>query len=331
MKRWGITFPLDGVPLPAHREVLREAESLGYTDAWTAEIDGPDAFVPVALASAWTEKLHLGTAIANVFTRGPALLAQQATACAEAAPGRFSLGIGSSSPAIVENWNGGEFTRPLERVRETLAFLRSVFAGERAANETLGVTRFRIGRRFADPPPIYVAALREKMLALAGSSAEGVVINWLGPDDVPQVVAVAKEAAKAAGRDPEALEVVCRIMVIPNADEEISHFVARRAVAGYMTTPVYRDFQRWLGRGKALRPMQEAWHAGDRPKATELVPEKVIDDLFVMGDWNACRDKIEAYVRNGVTVPVISIMPTALDPKELGAKNITAMKELAPR
>ena len=185
MKRWGITFPLDGVPLPAHREVLREAESLGYTDAWTAEIDGPDAFVPVALASAWTEKLHLGTAIANVFTRGPALLAQQATACAEATPGRFSLGIGSSSPAIVENWNGGEFRRPLERVRETLAFLRSVFAGERAANETLGVTRFRIGRRFADPPPIYVAALREKMLALAGSSAEGVVINWLGPDALP--------------------------------------------------------------------------------------------------------------------------------------------------
>ena len=78
MDRWGLTFPLDGVPLPAHREVLREAESLGYTDAWTAEVDGLDAFTPVALAAAWTEKLRLGTAIANVFTRGPALLAQTA-------------------------------------------------------------------------------------------------------------------------------------------------------------------------------------------------------------------------------------------------------------
>lgn len=329
--RWGITFPLDGVPLPAHRDVLREAETLGYTDAWTAEIDGPDAFVPCALASAWTDNLQLGTAIANVFTRGPALLAQSALAVAEAAPGRFNLGIGASSPAIVENWNGGEFVRPLERVRETLAFLRSVFAGERAVNETLGVKRFRIGRRFADPPPIFVAALREKMLALAGRSAEGVAINWLGPDDVPQVVKVAKDAAKEAGRDPDALEVVCRIFVIPAASDDTARFVARRAIAGYMTTPVYRGFQRWLGRGKALRPMQEAWHAGDRATATELVPDSVIEDLFVMGDRKACLDKIEAYVRNGVTIPVLNIMPTALDPKELGKRNIEMMKVLAPR
>ena len=60
MERWGITFPLDGVPLPAHREVLREAETLGYTDAWTSETDGPDAFAPCVLASAWTDKLRLG-------------------------------------------------------------------------------------------------------------------------------------------------------------------------------------------------------------------------------------------------------------------------------
>ena len=66
-ERWGITFPLDGVPLPAHREVLRDAEALGYTDAWTAEVDGLDAFTPLALAATWTDKLRFGTAIANVF------------------------------------------------------------------------------------------------------------------------------------------------------------------------------------------------------------------------------------------------------------------------
>src|SRR3989304_9936083 len=124
MDRWGLTFPLDGVPLPAHREVLREAESLGYTDAWTAEVDGPDAFTPVALAAAWTERIRLGTAIASVFTRTPTVMAQTAWAIAEAAPGRFCLGLGSSSPAIVENWNGGPFRKPLTRVRDTPAVLR---------------------------------------------------------------------------------------------------------------------------------------------------------------------------------------------------------------
>ena len=85
--RWGFTFPLEGVPLSEHRAVLQEAERLGYTDAWTAEVDGHDAFVPLALAAAWTEKIRLGTAIANVFTRGPALLAMEAAAMADAAPG----------------------------------------------------------------------------------------------------------------------------------------------------------------------------------------------------------------------------------------------------
>src|SRR3990172_1132733 len=101
MNRWGLTIPLDGVPLSAHREVLQEAEALGYTDVWSAEVDGSDAFTPLALAAAWTERLRLGTAIANVFTRGPALLAQTVAALAEAAPGRFCLGIGARSPALV--------------------------------------------------------------------------------------------------------------------------------------------------------------------------------------------------------------------------------------
>src|SRR3990172_9816427 len=121
--RWGFTFPLEGVPLPAHREVLLEAERLGYTDAWTFEMNGTDAFVPLALAAAWTERLRLGTAIANIFTRTPALLAMEAAALSEGAPGRFCLGLGTSSPAIVENWNGVPLRRPLRRMREMGRFL----------------------------------------------------------------------------------------------------------------------------------------------------------------------------------------------------------------
>jgi probable F420-dependent oxidoreductase len=330
-RRWGFTYPLDAVPIAAHREVLQQAESLGYTDAWTAEVDQLDGFVPIAPAALWTERMRFGTAIANVFIRGPALLAQQAAAVAEIAPGRFVLGVGASSPAIIENWNGMKMRRPLERVRETVAFLRQAFAGERASNETLGVRGFRMGRRFAEPPPIFIAALRRKMLELAGSEGDGVIINWLGPNDVPKVVAVAKNAAKQAGRDADALEVVCRIFVIPTDNDAIIQAVARRAIAGYMTTPVYGAFQRWLGRGEALAPMQEAWAAGDRQQATSLVPQQVIDDLFVTGGRNACLDKIESYVTNGVTTPVLSFLPAVLDFKELGRRNIELIKELAPR
>ena len=329
MKRWGLTFPLDGVPLPAHRELLREAETLGYTDAWTLEVDGLDSFTPAALAATWTDKIRIGTAIANVFTRGPALLAQSAVAVAEVAGGRFCLGVGSSSPAIVENWNGVPFERPYTRMRETVAFLKSVFAGGKAQSEELGVRGFRIGRRVARPPPIFIAALQERMLRLAGSEGDGVIINWLTPDDVPKVVAVAKDAARAAGRDADALEVVCRIMVLPTENEELARFVARRAVAGYLTTPVYGGFHEWLGRGEALRPMQEAWDAGDRKAATELAPEELIEGLFVTGDAQSCLDQIEAYCRNGVTLPVLNLMSVEPDADARGARTVAAVKEAA--
>ena len=327
--RWGITFPLDGIPLSEHRDLFGQMERLGYTDAWTLEAEGVDAFVPAGIAAAWSSELRLGTAIANVFTRGPALLAMSASAVAEAAPGRFCLGIGSSSPAIVERWNGIEFRRPLTRMRETVAFLRAAFAGERASSDSLGVRGFRLGRRFADAPPIYIAALREKMLALAGSAGDGVIINWLGPSDVPKVVGVAREAAKAAGRDPDALDVVCRIFVLPPAPDDVLRFITRRAIAGYFTTPVYGGFHDWLGRGDLLRPMQEAWQAGDRKAAVELVPDEVIEDVFVMGSTREILDRIEAYCRNGVTTPVLNFMPTSADRGEQAEQSLRMLKELA--
>ncbi len=329
--RWGLTFPLEGLPLSDHRDALQEAERLGYTDAWTLEVNGADAFVPLALAAAWARELRLGTAIANVFTRTPALLAMQAAALSEAAPGRFCLGLGTSSPAIVESWNGVPLRRPLRRMREVVAFLRQALAGEKVSMSggSFEVSGFRLARVPDKPPPIFVAALREKMLALAGSLADGVIINWLSPADVPRVVAVAKAAARAAGRNPEALAVVCRIFVVPSANEAVVRAIGKRLIAGYLTTPVYAEFQRWLGRGEALGPMMEAWQAGDRRSALELVPDQVIDDLLVFGDKRQCLDKIEAYRRNGVTLPLLAFIPAAMDPAEQAAQSVTAMRLLA--
>ncbi len=329
MVRWGLTFPLDGTPLSEHRPIFEEMESLGYTDAWTAEADGSDALVPIGVAAAMSRTLRLGSAIANVFTRGPALLAQQAASANEAAPGRFVLGIGASSHAIVESWNGVPFREPLTRTREVLAFLRAAFAGEKAASESLGVRGFRLGRRFGDPPPIFVAALRKKMLQLAGSAGDGVIINWLGANDVLKVVQVARDAATAAGRDADKLEVACRIFVLDAPSEEIARAVARRAVTGYLTTPVYSAFHRWLGRGESLGPMQDAWDSSDRQSALGLVPEQVIDDLFVFGDRRTCLDKVEAYVRAGVTVPIMNFLVAEADPVKRAERTRALVRELA--
>src|SRR5262249_48337492 len=128
--RWGLTYPLQGISLADHGPILREAEELGYTDAWSAEVDANDAFTPLAASAAWAPKSRLGCAIAGIYNRTPTLLAQTAAAVEELAPGRFVLGIGTSSPAIVERWNGVKLEQPMKRTRDTIAFLRQAWSGE---------------------------------------------------------------------------------------------------------------------------------------------------------------------------------------------------------
>src|SRR5688500_11917436 len=102
---YGLTVPVAG-PLHAQRGLIEALPDLGYTDVWSAEAGGADAFTPLALAAAWAPTLRLGTAIVPAFTRAPATIAQSAGALADAAPGRVAIGIGTSSDVIVRRWNG---------------------------------------------------------------------------------------------------------------------------------------------------------------------------------------------------------------------------------
>ena len=122
--RYGITIPFDGIPLHAHKEWFARLRDLGYTDVWSAEVDGSDGFTPLALAAAWEPELKLGVAITPAYTRGPALLAQSVASIADAAPGQFAFGLGASSEVIVANWNGLAFENQYRRVRDTLRFLQ---------------------------------------------------------------------------------------------------------------------------------------------------------------------------------------------------------------
>ncbi len=200
--RPGMTVPLPG-PLHSHREKLAELADLGYTDIWSAESDGADGFTPLTLAAAWEPRLRLGTAIIPAFTRSPACLAQCVASLADAAPGRFAFGVGSSSNVIVERWNGVPFVEPYKRVRDVVRFLRDALSGEKVAKtyDTFEIQGFRLGVRPEHAPPILVAGLREGMLRLAGREADGAIINWLSAADVRRVAGVVNDAAGGAERE----------------------------------------------------------------------------------------------------------------------------------
>ena len=318
--RWGMTVPLAGVPLADHRAVYEALGAAGFTDLWSSEVAGTDAFTPLSLAAAWTPSMRLGTAITPVFTRGPGLLAMSAAALAEAAPGRFQLGIGSSSPVVVGAWNSVEFTEPYARSRDMLRFLKSALAGELVDHDygTFAVSRFRLERPPATPPQVLLAALRPGMLRLAAAEADGVILNWLSPADVGTALAETKAA-------PAGFDVAARIFVCPTDDAGYARAVARRLIAAYLTVPAYAAFHDWLGRGPRLAAMQQAWAAGDRTGALAAIDDKLVDELVVHGPPAQCRERVAEYQAAGLDTPVIAVVPGP------GVAEAEAIRQLAPR
>ncbi|HMJ74391.1 MAG TPA: LLM class F420-dependent oxidoreductase, partial [Iamia sp.] len=308
MQRYGMTIPFDGLPLHAQQEAIVELADRGYTDVWSSEADGADAFTPLALASTWAPTLRLGSAIVPAYTRGPATLAQSVAALADAAPGRVAFGIGTSSNVIVERWNDIPFDEPYKKVRDTVRFLRTALTGEKVKEsyDTFEIKGFKLGRVPEVQPKIMIAALREGMLRLAGREGDGAIINWLSAEDVRQVAPIVHEQ----GEDKE---VVARIFVAPTTDADTVRAMGRYAIAAYLNVPVYAAFHEWVGRGEVLAPMWTAWKEGDRKAALEAIPDEVVDQLIVHGSPDECHEHLQRYVANGVTTVALAPLPFGYD------------------
>jgi probable F420-dependent oxidoreductase len=239
-----------------------------------------------------------------------------AATLAALAPGRFVLGIGVSSPAVVTDWNGIALERPYQRARDTLRFLRRALAGEKVSmdGDTFSINGFRLDPAPVPPPALALAALRPGMISLAAELSDGAITNWLSPADVPAVRAV-------AGPD---CELIARIFVCPTADAGLAREIGRRMIAAYLTVPAYAAFHDWLGRGPRLQPMAEAWAAGDRKGALAAIGDDLVDELVVHGPPGYCRERVAEYQAAGLDTPVIAIVPVP------GVDQAEVIRELAP-
>jgi len=273
---------------------VRRIDEAGYDSVWSAESTEFDGFTPLVVAAEHSTRLRLATGIVNVYTRGPALLAQTAAALANVSDGRFVLGLGASSNVIVEQWNGIPFRRPLAKVEETVEYLRTVLAGER------GTGGFKIATPPEQPVPIVLAALRDRMLGLAARIADGAFTNFLPLSRAAKVV---------DGFAAPEKELACRFFSI-NGPEDEALVAAKRMFVAYATVPVYAEFFRWLGFRNEIDPVVEAWNEGDRKHALELAPDALVRDVFLLGPVEAQRERLEAFGEAGITTAVLTLSCT---------------------
>jgi probable F420-dependent oxidoreductase len=329
--RLGITIPLDGFHNRHFVKLVQHAERLGFADAWSYETLAGDAFTPVAAAATVTERMRLGTAIVPVFTRPAALIALSAANVQQLCGGRFVLGVGISTPTIVEQWMGLPYRLPLTRLRETVGALRAAFAGQKVttSGKAVKINGFRLGTPPETPPPIHVGAQGELMLQTAGEIGDGVIVNYITPETFPQMLHEIRQGARKVGKTTDSLDIACRILVAVDDEQDVVRENLRRELTGYLTVPQYNRFFQWIGYGDEARAALEAWNTGDRRKALSLVPDYMLEAIFVFGTPERIVERLHAYEQAGITTTALQFTSFQPDPEQKRRRIMHTMEAVA--
>jgi probable F420-dependent oxidoreductase len=304
-----LSLPVPG-DVAACLEWARRAEDLGYESIWIAETGGPDPFVLAGAVAQVTKRVRIGLAVSPVYIRTPATIAAAAGTVSQLSAGRFILGLGSSSHAIVEGWHGVPFRKPLARVRETVTAVRGMLAGQKVAldGETLRTHGFRLMVPPAGPVPIYIGALRPAMLELAGEIGDGVAVNLLPAAAMAPTRAAIAAGARKAGKDPDAIEVVCRQQVVVTDDKAGARDLFRNALTGYFATPVYNRYAAWYGFEDEARMIAEGFRTGDRAMTRQGMTDRLVDAFAIFGTLDECKARLAEYAAAGVDTTAISVL-----------------------
>ena len=322
-KRIAVTLPLNQV-LQDTIDLIRWAEENGFDDGWFADPGAPDGLTTAAAIAAYAERLRIGMAIVPVYTRTPSVLAASTDVIAQALPGRFILGLGSSSEIIMQNFNGITLEKPLTRVKETAVIVRSILRGEKTAFTDLDTLYSRgYSQEPTNPPvPIYLAALRPRMIEMAAQYGDGVIFNLWPKSALPQMLEHVAIGAKRASKRLEDIEIVNRFVVIVTDDKKDGYDRFRQQFIPYFANPVYNKYLNWCGYSNEAEALSAAWAARDREGTAEAFTDELCDQIAVIGTAEECRDRIRLHAEQGITTSIIA--PLARLDRELAYETLEA-------
>jgi 5,10-methylenetetrahydromethanopterin reductase len=327
--RIGVAFS-GGLPPSDIVECVKLAETLGYESAWVAEGHGGDQFAILGACAVATRRIRLGTSISSVFVRSAPTIGMAAATVDQLADGRFILGLGGSHRVQVEPEHGIPFVQPTARLRDTIAIVRTLVRDGLVSHrgDVITIERFDLWFRPHRPQiPIYVAALFPTMLEIAAELADGVLLTWPTPRTIARAVDHVAIGARRAGR-AAAVDVASLIPCAVAKTAAAARDALRPAVglyAGFF--PRYNRLLAEAGFGDAVRDIKDAFDRGGRDAAAAKVPDELIDAVALAGTPETCRERIDAYRRAGLGLPIVS--PRVSGPDGL-AMAMAAIRACAP-
>ena len=301
-------------------ECAELAEELGYESAWVAEGHAGDQFAILTAIAMRTSRILLGTSISSVFARTAPTIAMAAATVDLYSRGRFILGLGSSHKVQVEPEHGLVFDHPVQRVRECVDIVRGLLRDGRISypGEVTNIQQFDFWfETQRKEMPIYIAAVRPKMLQTCGEISEGTILTWCTLDLARVAAENVALGAEQAGKDPDQVDVSTLVNCFVSDDKD----QARNKMRGPMATyagfwPRYRRLMAEAGYAEEIEQVKLAWQAGEHARAMEMVPAGLIDRISLAGTAQECRARIAEYHAAGIKLPIITPRvegPTALE------------------
>ena len=302
------------------KAVLRAAQladDLGYDSIWIPEAWAYEQFQLLAEIAGVTKRLKLATGIANVFSRSPGLLAMSAATLDEISEGRVILGLGTSGKLVVENFHGVPYHKPLTRLRDTIRIMKALWAGQRLTPELSAEMELRHFRLEMTPVradiPVYVASLQEKAIREIGALADGWVPTFWPYEHFADGLALVAEGARAAGRDPGAIELAPFVGIIPFDDVGFARSLIKPLVSFYiggMGVYYHALFCRY-GFADNANLVRELYNAGKRKEAAAAVADELVDAIAICGPRDQCRARLAEWGAHGVGSALMNL-PTGM-------------------
>ena len=290
---------------------MREAEQLGYHSIFTTHLAGRDSLTVLAAYANATESISLGTGVLPIYSRTPAATAQQAATIDDISDGRLTLGIGVSHRVTVENWYGAQIRKPVSEMRDYVAILRAIFAGEDPPQSETFPTRFHfLGLRPRADLPIYIAALSPRMLELAGEVADGVILWLCNPDYIRDVVvAHVREGRRKADKPLDGFDIVAAVPTAVTDEVDGARATLRADLSPYFLLPFYRRMIERSGYEADVKLFDEAMERGDASAAAIAISDGFLENLAAIGPADIAAAAVERYRDAGATSPCIGAIP----------------------